>query len=170
MIKSFFTKPKNPFLSSFSRFASEWVNIKVSTIGKKEEPLHTQSQAANFQVHCDEPKNLGGNNKGPNPLYVTLSGLAGCEVVLLRMIAKEKKVEIGDVKMNINGKLDKSGLKGDLSVFPGFQTIEVEMKLESKADDKLLQEVVEAASKRCPVAMMLSTNPNIKFTTKWERL
>ncbi|KAJ5071694.1 osmc family protein [Anaeramoeba ignava] len=170
MLSAISAKPTKSFSSLFLRSASKLFPIKVSGVSQPKEPLHTKLQLADFKIDIDEIKKLGGDNTGPNPLYVVLSSLAGCEMILLRLVAKEKKVKIGEVQVEVDGGIDLKGLYGDPNVYPGYQTIDVRFKLESEADDKTLHEVMEAARQRCPVASMLGTHPKIKFTNEWERL
>ncbi|KAJ5071693.1 osmc family peroxiredoxin [Anaeramoeba ignava] len=106
---------------------------------------------------------------GPSPIYLLLSSLAGCEVILIRLVAKQKNVQIGEVKIQVNGELDPKAFE-NLEIFSGFQTIEVQLKLECEADDKIIQEIVDLAEKTCPITNMFGTHPKIKFTSKWERL
>ncbi|KAJ5071695.1 osmc family peroxiredoxin [Anaeramoeba ignava] len=169
MLSAISVKPKKSFSSLFLRSASKLFPIKVSGVSQQKEPLHIKIQAEKYQFDIDEPKKIGGTETGPSPLHVMLSSLAGCEVVLFRLVARQKKVQIGEVQIEVNGELDPTSFRNP-DIFPGFQKIEVEMKLESEADDKTIHEVFELAEKKCPIASIVGTHPKITFTSKWERL
>lgn len=49
----------------------------------------------------DEPEALGGQDRGPSPFQLVLSGLASCTAITLAMYAKRKGWTLGALKIDV---------------------------------------------------------------------
>lgn len=49
----------------------------------------------------DEPASLGGGNAGASPFGLLLASLGSCTAITLRMYAKRKGWELGDIRMHL---------------------------------------------------------------------
>lgn len=49
----------------------------------------------------DEPEALGGENKGPNPFALLQMSLANCTVVTLVGVAREKNIQLDDIRVRV---------------------------------------------------------------------
>lgn len=112
-------------------------------------------------TRIDEPKSLGGENTGPNPVELILSGLGGCLVVLVNAFAPVHGVEIIDVEVEVNGDLDPDGFLGKSDVRPGFSEIRYNLKIDSPSSLKKIEELKEHVLKACPVKDTLTGVPVI---------
>ena len=85
---------------------------------------------------ADEPASHGGNNAGPSPFSLLLSGLAACPAITLRMYAQRKgwKLTAVDVEAQIFSQssashIDRSiSLHGDLDAVQTARLLEVSEK------------------------------------------
>lgn len=50
---------------------------------------------------ADEPAALGGNDAGPTPFQLVLSGLGACTAITLAMYAERKGFELGALKVDL---------------------------------------------------------------------
>src|SRR5215471_18734435 len=65
------------------------------------DPPHRQSiRAGHHTVVSDEPKTNGGQDAGPSPFGLVLSGLAACTSITLRMYADRKGWTLGTVHVD----------------------------------------------------------------------
>ena len=123
----------------------------------KSEVVWTRSGVASDAIsgkhtlRIDEPEVLGGQDTGPNPVELLLSGLGGCLVVLVNAFAPVHGVEICDVKVNVEGDLDPDGFLGKSNVRPGFSEIRYQLKIDSPSDKEKILALQEHVLKVCPV-------------------
>ncbi len=64
-------------------------DLKFRIKAKSENATKTVVQARGFEIIIDEPKALGGNDAGANPVEYILAALSGCLNVVGHMIAKD---------------------------------------------------------------------------------
>ncbi|KGX90531.1 osmotically inducible protein C [Pontibacillus halophilus JSM 076056 = DSM 19796] len=118
------------------------------------------------ELIVDEPANMGGTNKGADPLSTLLASLAGCENVIANMVAKEMDFDLQNIKFDIKGSLDPRGLMGDESVRPYFQTVEVNATIETSESEERIKELQEKTDARCPVYTTLQA-AGVELTPNW---
>ena len=103
-------------------------------------------------IIVDEPPDLGGGDKGANPVELVLVALGTCQEIMYGAMAAMMGIQLDEVKVNLKGALDLKGLFGmDPSIPPGYQKISFETTLKSPASDEDLRKLVEAVESHCPV-------------------
>ena len=110
-------------------------------------------------LRIDEPEALGGENTGPNPVELILSGLGGCLVVLVNAFAPAHNVEVKDVKVQVEGDLDPDGFLGKSDVRPGFSEIRYKLHIESDSPQEHIAALTEHVTRVCPVKDTLAGVP-----------
>lgn len=103
----------------------------------------------------DEPEQLGGSNTGPNPVEQLLGALGNCLAVGYAANATVAGIEIKDMTIDVEGKLDLHTFLGLKSDHAGFSEINVRVKLESDADSDALQKLHERVIASSPVGHTL---------------
>ncbi|MEQ6389544.1 OsmC family protein [Bacillaceae bacterium S4-13-58] len=139
--------------------------LKVNGTGEK---TKSTFQVREHQIVIDEPEDFGGANTGPNPMEYVLASLAGCENVMLHMIAKEQGVEMGSVDFSVEGTLNTDGLEGMGGVRPYFQNIKVQAEISTDASDEQIQSIRSELEKRCPAYTMLKA-ASIEIDSEWTK-
>ncbi|MEG9297706.1 OsmC family protein [Mangrovibacillus sp. Mu-81] len=142
------------------------LNFNIQSTSQK---VTTEVKAGAHTFFVDEPKNLGGNDKGTNPLNTLLGSLAGCENAIANMAAKEMKFNLNGIDFKIKGTLDPKGLMGDASVKQYFQTLTIEALVDTDESDERIQELKEKTDSRCPVFNILKDTNFIKIQSTWRR-
>ena len=103
-------------------------------------------------IVVDEPPELGGQDKGANPVELLLVALGTCQEIMYAAMASMMGIRLDEVKVNLKGSLDLKGLFGmDPAIPPGYQKITYETILRSSAPEEELRKLVEAVESHCPV-------------------
>jgi uncharacterized OsmC-like protein len=130
--------------------------------------LHVLSKIRTHHLEIDEPKELGGTDKGPNPVELLLAALGGCQAIVLRFYGEKLGVTVKSVETTVEGNLDLGGFLGVPGVRPGFQDIKVATKLKAEGDPDKIKELLKIAEERCPVLDILKNGVPVKVQIKQE--
>lgn len=126
-----------------------------------EEPYLTQIKAGDFQLLADEPKNMGGQNLGPNPYELLGSSLAACTTMTLRMYADRKEWPLSSIRVHVDYDAqyaeDVQHCDSEQRRMGKFtRKIELEGPLDEKQRERLMQ-----IANRCPVHRSLENGVKI---------
>src|SRR5699024_2979541 len=90
------------------------------------------------EVIIDEPKELGGTDKGANPVEYVLSALGGCINVLVVTFAQKFEVEVNGLDVQLEGDLDPDGFLGiNPDVRQGYQEVRYKVNIDSPSQKKI---------------------------------
>jgi len=129
----------------------------------KKKGMECEARMRDFTLTIDEPDNLGGTDKGPNPVEVLLSSLGGCLSIVGVVVAKEMDLELEDFKLKIEGDLDPRGFMGTADVPSGFQSIRVKIdEIQGIPEDKM-DEFLKKIQNRCPIEDTLKRKLDVKI-------
>ncbi len=127
------------------------LKFKISALS--ETPARTNVRARNFEIIVDEPQDLGGSNKAPNPVEYVLASFAGCLNVMGHLVAKEMGFELRGLKIDIEGSLNPEKLFGKSDKDrAGYKEIIVRLKPDCDAGKEILEKWVHEVEARCPVS------------------
>lgn len=111
-----------------------------------------KSRPAAFTFTNGEPPVLLGKNEGANPVEFLLHALAGCVTTTLVLHAAVRGITIHELSSQLDGNIDLQGLLGlDGSVRPGFQGINVRMRVKADCSEEELDDLLNCAQQRSPV-------------------
>lgn len=102
-------------------------------------------RAGHHQLSADEPRALGGQDTGPAPYALVLSGLVACTSITLRMYAERKGWALGPVRVDAVIIKDDAG-DGSAGV-EGGERIERTIILSAALDDAQRARLAEIAEK-----------------------
>lgn len=108
-------------------------------------------EAGRHTFTIDEPEALGGSDLGATPVDHLLAALGACQVISFQVWAQKLGVELSGVEVDLHGDLDLRGFFGTGDVRPGFQGIEVAVRLDGPESRERYQELVDAVEEHCPV-------------------
>ena len=140
-------------------------NFRVRAVS--ESPTRVAVKARNFTMIVDEPPNLGGDDKGANPVEYVLAALAGCLNVVGHLVANEMGFQIDKLEIDVYGPLNPARLFGEsYEDRAGYKEITAEMKFDTDADEETLKKWVEAVEDRCPVTDNLGNSTPVRVVAK----
>lgn len=134
------------------------VVFKGTVVAK--EGLTMECNSRDFKFFLDEPKELGGNNKGMNPVEAMLNALGACKAIVARCFAQAKGIKFSELKIELEGTLDPAGFMGkDPNAKIGLSKIHTKYYFKSEESDEKLAEFVEFMEHTCPVMDTIVNNP-----------
>ena len=111
-----------------------------------------------FTVDADEPPVLLGENRAPNAGEYVLHALAACLTGTIAYHAAARGIALDGLETTIHGDLDLHGFLGlDSNVRPGYEQIQVTIKVTGDFDDNQLAELA-SLTRYSPVRDIIS-NP-----------
>ena len=135
----------------------------VKTIGETMARSVTDANA--FKIFMDEPEELGGNNRAPNPLDFILAAHGGCLNFMTFFIANEIGITVNGTEIDIVGKLDPAKFAGtDLNVRAGYQEITINIQVKSSDSADKIAELLAAVEARCPVSDNITNATPVSIT------
>ncbi|GAB1420685.1 OsmC family protein [Anaerolineales bacterium] len=126
-------------------------------IARLKDSYRVEVQSDEHVYIIDEPIDVGGTNKGPNPSQVVMGALGGCIAITMKMYAERKGWKVDEIIVN----LDYDRFKG--SEYPGYEgdenfvhEIRESITLKGDLDADQRARLFEIASK-CPVRRLISS-------------
>lgn len=142
-------------------------DLKFRIKAKSENATKTVVKARGFEIIVDEPRELGGDDAGANPVEYVLAALSGCLNVVGHMIAKELNFELRGIEINMSGDINVDRLFGtSMEERAGYKNIEVIMKPDCDATPEVLEEWLRLVEDRCPVSDNIGSATPINFKLK----
>ena len=119
----------------------------------------TEIKVRDFEFISDEPRNLGGANKGPNPVEYVLGALAACQEIVIKAYAGQLGIEVQEVRVEASGDLNLEGFFNLSDARPGFNAVNYKTIITTEeTDPQKLQLLKDFSNERCPVLDIIS-NP-----------
>ncbi|PYZ95200.1 osmotically inducible protein C [Salipaludibacillus keqinensis] len=134
----------------------------------KTENMRADLHSNQHQITIDEPAEMGGTDKGQDPMSNLLASLAGCENVIANMVAKEMDFDLQSIEFDVHGELDPRGLMGDKNVRPYFEKVQVNAKVSTEESQERIDELKEKTDARCPVFTTLKA-AGVDLDANWTK-
>ncbi|MBI4258414.1 MAG: OsmC family protein [Thaumarchaeota archaeon] len=119
---------------------------------------YKEAKARGFTILSDEPEEVGGYDKAPQPTEYMLASLAFCQASIYASYASTMRIPIDLLEITVKGYRDNRGLAGLADVRPGYYRIELETKINSSGGEEKVKKLAQIVEKKCPVYDNLS-NP-----------
>ncbi len=114
----------------------------------------------------DEPEKKGGTDLGPTPLESLLGSLAGCESVVLRLVAEAIGFAYSDLNISCEGTADMRGARGVKGVRPYFTAVKMVIEITTDEPPNRLELLRRNVEQRCPV-MNLFESADVEMDVTW---
>ncbi|MEQ6120842.1 OsmC family protein [Reichenbachiella sp. MALMAid0571] len=135
------------------------VHVKVGHNG-----YTTEITAGNHSLLADEPKEVGGNDLGPNPYALLLSSLGACTAITIKMYANRKEWKLDEVLVGLSHSKEYTKDCDDCEQSNAkIDFIEREIELIGDLDDTQKARLMDIANK-CPVHKTLHSKIEVETT------
>ncbi len=127
-----------------------------------QEGMQVECDARGHKITLDEQDDLNGTDTGQSPSEAVLSALGACKCIVARTFAKEHKIDIQDLRIELEGELDPDGFLGkNKDVEIGFTTIKSKIYIKSNSSKEDIEKFIKFMDKRSPVANTLTNSPEM---------
>ncbi len=142
-------------------------DITFKVTGASESAARMRVQARQFSFVIDEPPELGGSDAGPNPVEYVLAALAGCLNVTAHLVAREHKIRVEALTIDIEGNLNPARLlKQPTDDRAGYKAIFVTIHAKTDAEDTALAKWADEIERRCPVSDNLGASTPVQVSIR----
>jgi len=133
--------------------------FKASTYLK--DKVLVEANVRGHKIIIDEPKELGGDDQGANPVELVLSALGACQSIVARIYANKLNIDLKNFWVELEGDLDIDGFLGKSDVRPGFLTIRYTFHIETSASEEKVEEFKKIIEAHCPVGDTIANTVNL---------
>jgi len=113
--------------------------------------LGGQTIPRRFEIPCDEPVELCGENTAANPQELLMSALNACMVVGYVAGCAVRGIKLESLEIETQGALDLRGFLGiDDEIKPGYEAIQVRVKIKGNASMEQFREIHRTVLKTSP--------------------
>ena len=147
--------------TTLSAWASRYINQKITTlpnvkkgeirVSEGNQKFLCEISSDNHQWLADEPKQMGGNDLGPDPYEHLLAALGACTSMTIRMYANHKDWPLEDVQVQLeHSHHHSSDCKNCEDANNKIEVITRKIRLSGSLDESQRVRLLEIAN-RCPV-------------------
>ena len=124
-----------------------------ATVKWSGDKTYCEGSSRGFKVDIDEPPQLGGDDRGMNPVEMLLNSLGGCMSICAALFAKKFDVDLKGFHVDLEGDLDSDGFLGrNPDVRPGYQVIRYRMHFDSPSPKENIERLKDFIKQKCPVS------------------
>jgi uncharacterized OsmC-like protein len=120
--------------------------------------FRSRAAVRDFAITSDEPAGLGGTDSAPNPVEQVAAALGNCLAVGYVAALTSKGIAIRELEVSVSGQLDLRPFLGLAPGHAGYSKIDVDVRIDSDADETTLQAIHDQVVATSPVGHSL-TNP-----------
>jgi len=143
-----------------------WKEIAATGVGRKST---LEARAEDHTIIVDEPKNLGGENRGPSPLHTMLAALMGCETATTSYVARKQNIQVHSLTYDLKAVYDLRGIMGMAKDVPArFQRVYGTVVVDTSGTQAQVEELGRQMLTRCPVANLFAA-AGVKMDVKWTK-
>jgi putative redox protein len=161
--------PKDGFEKIQASYRDNTKNAKVKfrSVSALVNGLEVETQIRRFKITMDEKEDLGGTDKGPNPMELVLSAYGACQEITYKLHADLLGIAINGITVEVTGEVDLCGFFSvDDEVRPGYTAINTDVVIDTTASDEDLERLTEAVHKHCPVLDIIRNQTPITFSVR----
>ncbi|MDY6842714.1 MAG: OsmC family protein [Thermodesulfobacteriota bacterium] len=126
--------------------------------------LQQEAKIGHHSVIIDEPKEFGGDDKGPDPYDLLLAALGGCTALTLLSYARRKGIPLEGLQIKLNhDKIYANDCEECSTVEGKLDQITKTIYFQGPLSDEQKENLLEIA-KRCPVHRTLTSENRILDT------
>jgi pyruvate dehydrogenase E2 component (dihydrolipoamide acetyltransferase) len=120
-----------------------------------EDGMVVRSQTRKFKSMIDEPFELGGTNKGPNPVEAFMSAFASCFILMFKVAASARGLLIDKIEASVQP-----------DSVENINQIAFDLTFYTKESKETLEKLLTIAEKLCPIHRIIRKDIQIDFSLK----
>ncbi|MBD2784602.1 OsmC family protein [Xenorhabdus sp. DI] len=138
--------------------SKELFTTTVESVG----PLKMKCSSRNFSFYLDEPEHLGGKNEAMTPVEALLSAFGACQSMVAKFFASAHKINLIDIKIDLEGELDLDGIKGiNKNAKIGFSKITSKFYIKADNTEQEIRDFIAFVERNCPIRDTIINTPEI---------
>jgi len=124
-----------------------------------------ESETRGFKLTIDKPLEEKGTNLGPKPAELSLQALGGCILFAYLYAAEKLRVEIEDLKIDVEGEVVPGGWTDEQNIErAGFKQVKFTVQVKTKYPEETIKKVHQLAEKVSPMFDNFSHAVKLKGT------
>ncbi|KAK2685020.1 hypothetical protein QWA68_016040 [Fusarium oxysporum] len=129
----------------------------IQTISVKDKP---------YTFSTDTYKVIGGQDSHPSPVAYALASLSSCNQVTGALVAKDHGLTLGKWRVLVEGQLPTAVLVGGEQGNPNWESVDLEVNVQTSADDAAFEHFVAEVERRCPITQLFKRS-GVAYKSKW---
>ncbi len=111
-----------------------------------------ESETRGFKLIIDKSLEENGTNLGPKPAELSLQALGGCILFAYLYAAKKLRVDIEDLKVEVEGEVVPGGWTDEQNIErAGFKQVKFAVQVKTKHPEETIKKVQQLAKKVSPM-------------------
>ncbi|MCJ7813992.1 MAG: OsmC family protein [Candidatus Atribacteria bacterium] len=111
-----------------------------------------ESETRGFKLIIDKSLEENGTNLGPKPAELSLQALGGCILFAYLYAAKKLRVDIEDLKVEVEGEVVPGGWTDEQNIErTGFKQVKFAVQVKTKHPEETIKKVHQLAKKVSPM-------------------
>jgi len=133
------------------------------TMAENTQGVQVSVKSRGFEFILDEPKALGGQDTGMNPVEALLGALGACKVIVAKSFASFHNINLKSIKVEVEGELDTDGFSGkNPNAKVGFSKIVSNFYIDADNTEAEIADFVRFINRTCPVADTIENAPEME--------
>lgn len=132
-----------------------------------------KSAGGTYKIECsargksfilDEPEEFGGSDAGMNPGEALLNALGGCKYMVFKMFYQKFRIELLDLKIDMEGQVDPDVLAGkNKNGKLGFMNIKTKYYINARNTKEEIEKFVDFVESHCPMLDTIVNTPEMSI-------
>jgi uncharacterized OsmC-like protein len=117
-------------------------------------------------VITDSPAGLGGQDKGPSPLLLTLAAIGSCIGTVIKFWAKLMKLKLDNVDISMRGDINLCGIFGIGNHKAAFSNLKPVVRISTSEPENKINELLKNVDEHCPAFFLIRDANPIEWDIK----
>ncbi|MFB9377914.1 OsmC family protein [Kineococcus gynurae] len=149
--------------------SSRTVPFVVSATGTGVAQSLTAAGDVPHEFRADTLPAFGGADADPSPLSYALGALTSCNQVTGSLVARGLGLTLGTWEFHVQGDLDPAVIATGAEGNANFDSVHVQVQVQTDADEATFARLREETERRCPVTQLFKRS-GLAFSSEWSRV
>lgn len=139
----------------------------VKVTAKQVDGFKIETKSRGHISIVDQPAASGGTDTGPTPLEYLFDSLASCIITIGHIIAKQRRLDVRGISVEIEGDIDVDVLMGKSNHSrAGFSDLRVKVDVDADMTKEEKEKFIAEVDARCPISDNVSHLTPVSFNVK----